>query len=160
MRWTETSVRNFPTPCSCLRHAHKPWHLFPGVLGLMLSYEHQQLPWQGGACCLSLSKLANGGAPCAGSSLTPGGGVGSAGACASWLLWAGLFCSSWGRAEIPTRAAWKTSNKGVEDGKSHKVIQASWKQGANPWKKAFWQPAMFFIWPITWRMEMFFSVLE
>lgn len=155
----ETTVRNFTTLCSCLRYVHKPCHLFPGVLGFMLRYEHKQLPWQGGVCCVSLSKLANSrGAPCAGSSLTPWGGVGSAGTCASWLLWAGLFCSSWGRAEIPTCAAWKTLNKGVEDGKSHKVIQASWKQGTNSWKKAFWQPAMFFIWPMTWHMEMFFTV--
>lgn len=79
-----------------------------------LWYEHKQLPWQGGVCCISLSKLPQCGAACAGSSLTPGDGVGSAAACASWLLWAGLFCSSWGRAEIPTCAAWKTSNKGLE----------------------------------------------
>lgn len=95
--------------------------------------------------------------PCAGSSLTPGDGVGSAGACASWLLWAGLFCSSWGRAEIPTCAAWKTSNKGLE-----RVTKwYSWPVGNGeqiPRKKAFWQPAMFFIWPMTWHMEMFFTV--
>lgn len=128
------------------------------VFGVMLRYEHKQLPWQRGVCCISISRLASCSALCAGSSLTPGDGVGSAGACASWLLWAGLFCNSWGRAEIPMRAAWKTSNKGLENGKSHKVTQASWKQGTNSWKNAFWQATMFLIWPMTWHMEKFFTV--
>lgn len=140
---------NFTTLCLCLRHVHEPSHLFPGVLGFVLRYKHKQLPWQGGECCIPVHA-----GQLWGRILTDTWGWRGL----SWLLWAGPSCSSWGRAEIPTAAAWKTSNKGVQDGKSHKVTQASWKQGTDSWKKAFWQPAMFLIWPMTWHMEMFFTV--
>lgn len=78
----------------------------------------------------------------------------------SGLSWKLCELAALGRAGegLKSQPAWKTSNKGVEDGKSHKVTQASWKQGTDSWKKAFWQPAMFLIWPMTWHMEMFFTV--